>query len=117
MFPSYYEPWGYTPLECAANGVPSITSDLAGFGIFIKQKSDQSKNPGIMVLERDGKPYEQIVNSLYDKLWYTVSISRANRIPMKAQAKDMASLADWKIMVDNYIQSENMALDRFSNRK
>ena len=117
VFPSYYEPWGYTPLECAANGVPSITSDLAGFGIFIKQKSDQSKNPGIMVLERDGKPYEQIVNSLYDKLWYTVSISRANRIPMKAQAKDMASLADWKIMVDNYIQSENMALDRFSARK
>jgi glycogen synthase len=113
VFPSYYEPWGYTPLECAANGVLSITSDLAGFGIFIKQNSDQSKNPGIMVLDRDGKPYERIVESLYDKLWYVVSLSRGERIPKKAQAKDLASLADWKILIDNYIQSENMAIEKF----
>jgi glycogen synthase len=114
VFPSYYEPWGYTPLECAANGVLSVTSDLAGFGIFIKQNSDQSKKPGIMVLEREGKAYEEIVENLYNDLWYTVSMNRNERVPKKAQAKDMASLADWKILVENYIQSENMALDRFS---
>jgi glycogen(starch) synthase len=38
VFPSYYEPWGYTPLESAALGVPTITTDLAGFGRFIKEK-------------------------------------------------------------------------------
>jgi glycogen(starch) synthase len=113
VFPSYYEPWGYTPLECAANGVLSVTSDLAGFGIFINQNSDQSKKPGIMVLERDGKAYDEIVQKLYDMLWYVVSLNRNERIPKKAQAKDLASLADWKILVNNYIQSHNMALERF----
>ncbi|OGI12155.1 hypothetical protein A3K64_02365 [Candidatus Micrarchaeota archaeon RBG_16_36_9] len=113
VFPSYYEPWGYTPLECAANGVLSITSDLAGFGIFIKQNSDQSKNPGIMVLERDGKPYDEIVEKLYGMLWNVVKMNRNERIPKKAQAKDMASLADWKILIENYVQSHNMALEKF----
>ena len=113
VFPSYYEPWGYTPLECAANGVLSITSDLAGFGIFIKQNSDQTKKPGIRVLDRDGKDYKGITENLAEMLWETVTMSRKERIPKKAQAKDMASLADWKIMVNNYIESHNMALERF----
>jgi len=113
VFPSYYEPWGYTPLEFAANGVPSITSDLAGFGIFIKENTDQSKKPGIMVLDRDGKSHEEIVEKLYEMLWYTVSMNRNERIPKKAQAKDLASLADWKILIKNYVDSHNMALERF----
>lgn len=116
VFPSYYEPWGYTPLECAANGVLSITSDLAGFGIFIKQNSEQNKNPGIMVLERDGKTYEQIVENLYEMLWSVAAMNRNERIPKKSQAKDMASLADWKILINNYIQSHNMALENFKRQ-
>jgi glycogen(starch) synthase len=113
VFPSYYEPWGYTPLECAANGVLSITSDLAGFGIFIKQNSDQSKNPGIMVLDRDGKSFEEINQKLYEMLWSIVAMSRNERVPKKANAKDLASLADWKILINNYVQSHNMALEKF----
>jgi glycogen(starch) synthase len=113
VFPSYYEPWGYTPLECAANGVLSITSDLAGFGIFIKQNSDQSKKPGIMVLDRDGKSFEEINQKLYEMLWGIITMSRNERIPKKANAKDLASLADWKILINNYVQSHNMALERF----
>ncbi len=113
VFPSYYEPWGYTPLECAANGVLSITSDFAGFGIFIKQNSDQSKNPGIGVLERDSKSREEVIEKLYEMLWNIVIMSRKERIPKKAQAKDLASLADWKILIKNYVQAHNMALERF----
>ena len=79
----------------------------------MKQNSDQSKSPGIMVLDRDGKEYGDIVDSLYEDLWRTASMSRNERIPKKAQAKDLASLADWKILVDNYIQSENMAIEKF----
>ncbi len=116
IFPSYYEPWGYTPLECAANGVLSVTSDLAGFGIFIKQNSDQSIKPGIFVLERDGKTREEVVEKLYKILWDVVTMNRKERIPKKAQAKDLASLADWKILIKNYVQAHNMALERFKNR-
>jgi len=113
VFPSYYEPWGYTPLECAANGILAITSDFAGFGIFIKQNSDQSKKPGIMVLERDGKIHEEVVEKLYEMLWNVVTMTRKERVPKKAQAKDLASLANWKILIKNYAQAHNMALERF----
>ena len=56
MFPSYYEPWGYTPLESAAMGVPALTTDLAGFGRFIKEK--RQENGGIYVLDKYHK-YEE----------------------------------------------------------
>jgi glycogen(starch) synthase len=114
VFPSYYEPWGYTPLECAANGVLSITSDLSGFGIFIKQNSNQKELPGIIVIERESKEHEEIVKELYEKIWFIVTMSRNERIPKKAQAKYLASLADWKILIKNYIQAHNMALEKFN---
>jgi glycogen(starch) synthase len=114
VFPSYYEPWGYTPLECAANGVMTITTDMAGFGIFIKQHSNQGETPGIIVLERENKTHEEIVKGLYEKLWAIVTMPRNERIPKKAQAKYLASLADWKILIKNYIQAHNMALERFN---
>jgi glycogen(starch) synthase len=30
VFPSYYEPWGYTPAECTVMGIPSVTTNLSG---------------------------------------------------------------------------------------
>jgi len=114
VFPSYYEPWGYTPLECAANGVMTITTDMAGFGIFIKQHSNQNDSPGIIVLERENKSHEEIVKSLYEKLWNVVTMPRNERIPKKAQAKSLASLADWKLLIKNYIQAHNMAIEKFN---
>jgi len=113
VFPSYYEPWGYTPLEFAANGVMSITSDLSGFGVFIKERSNQKEIQGIMVLERENKTHEDIVKQLYEMLWSITTMPRNERIPKKAQAKSLASLADWKILIKNYIQAHNMALEKF----
>jgi glycogen(starch) synthase len=115
VFPSYYEPWGYTPLECAANGVMTITSDLAGFGIFIKQNSNQSEFPGILILERENKKHDEIVKKLYDMLWTVVTMHRNERIPKKSQAKYLASLADWKILIKNYVQAHNLALEKFGS--
>jgi glycogen(starch) synthase len=114
VFPSYYEPWGYTPLDAAENGVLAITSDLAGFGIFIKPKL--KKDSGIMVLERDGKSQDEIVKSLSDMLWNVVTMRRKERIPKKAEAKDLATLSDWKIIIKNYVEAHNLALERFSKK-
>lgn len=58
IFPSYYEPWGYTPLECMAIGVPSITSDLSGFGDYILQHSTDSSQYGLYVVERGKRSFE-----------------------------------------------------------
>jgi glycogen(starch) synthase len=43
VFPSYYEPWGYTPLECVVRGIPAITSDLSGFGSYVRGKLPQPR--------------------------------------------------------------------------
>ena len=114
VFPSYYEPWGYTPLECAANGVMTVTSDSSGFGIFIKQHSNQKELPGIIVLETENKTHKEVAEKLYETLWTVVTMPRNDRIPKKAQAKYLASLADWKILIKNYIQAHNMALEKFN---
>jgi len=114
VFPSYYEPWGYTPLDAAENGVLAITSDLAGFGIFIKPKL--KKNSGIMVLEREGKSHEEIVKNLSDILWNVVTMSRKDRIPKKAEAKDLATMSDWKIQIERYIEAHNLALEKFNKK-
>ncbi|MFA7171473.1 MAG: glycosyltransferase, partial [Candidatus Paceibacterota bacterium] len=53
VFPSYYEPWGYTPLEAAALGVPAVTSNLSGFGKYFSDVLDRDKVPGIRVLDME----------------------------------------------------------------
>ncbi|MFH1473444.1 MAG: hypothetical protein ABIE55_00985 [Candidatus Aenigmatarchaeota archaeon] len=111
VFPSYYEPWGYTPLDAAENGVLAITSDLAGFGIFIKPKL--KKDSGLMVLERDGKSHEENVKNLSNMLWNVATMNRKERIPKKAEVKDLASLSDWKILVGKYVEAHNLALKKF----
>ena len=112
VFPSYYEPWGYTPLDAAANGVLAITSDLAGFGIFIKPFLKDKE--GIMVLEREGKNNEKIVKDLSEMLWKVVIMKRKDRIPKKAEAKYLAGLSDWKYLVKNYVEAHNMALEKLN---
>jgi glycogen(starch) synthase len=53
VFPSYYEPWGYTPLESIARGVPAVTSDLAGFGDFVAKNVNDHPKKGIYVIKRN----------------------------------------------------------------
>ena len=50
VFPSYYEPWGYTPLESVAFSVPTITTTLAGFGLWVDK---QREHLGVEVIRRD----------------------------------------------------------------
>ncbi|KAL1416342.1 hypothetical protein MTO96_028065 [Rhipicephalus appendiculatus] len=59
LFPSYYEPWGYTPAECAFLGVPSITSNLSGFGCYINEKIRNPSTLGIYVVDRRCKNIEE----------------------------------------------------------
>lgn len=111
VFPSYYEPWGYTPLEAGALGVSSVTTDLAGFGRFF-YKEPQKENPGIFVLKRFGKSEENVVKQLVKIMLDFSNLSRHDRIANKIQARKIASTADWKILIKNYIQAHNMAVER-----
>jgi len=114
VFPSFYEPWGYTPLEAAALGVSSVTTDLAGFGRYILRKKER-KYPGIFVLKRMDRTDEQIINDLTNFMYKFTKFSKQERAKNKIEAKKIAGFADWKHLVMNYIDSHNLAFEkRFS---
>ncbi|MGM5488155.1 MAG: hypothetical protein ACQESG_04365 [Nanobdellota archaeon] len=110
IFPSYYEPWGYTPLECASLAVPAITSDLAGFGQYIGKHFQDKNNKGIFVINRQEGSQPAI--ELAEIMNTYATIARYDRMENKINAKKLSALADWKMLIENYIQAHNKALDR-----
>ncbi|MEE9525180.1 MAG: hypothetical protein V3V78_01065 [Candidatus Woesearchaeota archaeon] len=111
VFPSFYEPWGYTPLEAAALGVSSVTTDLAGFGKYIMKKK-QKRHPGIFVLKRMDKKDDGIINELTNFMHKFTRFTRQGRVKNKIEAKKLAEKADWKRLVINYILAHNKAIDK-----
>ncbi|OHB21908.1 MAG: hypothetical protein A2939_01405 [Parcubacteria group bacterium RIFCSPLOWO2_01_FULL_48_18] len=112
IFPSFYEPWGYTPLEAAAFGVPAITTDLSGFGRFCLKKNTHPTNPGVFVLERQDKSDAEATHDLFKILLYYSQASNEERGENKVHAREIAQLADWKILITHYIEAHNMAIER-----
>ncbi len=113
VFPSYYEPWGYTPLECGALGVPSVTTDLAGFGrYFCSGDCTQGKYAGIYVLKRLNHTDEDVVSQLTDVFMNFSSFNAEERIASKMEARSVASICDWKLFVKNYVKAHNLAIEK-----
>ncbi|MBS3174770.1 glycogen/starch synthase [Candidatus Woesearchaeota archaeon] len=110
LFPSYYEPWGYTPLESTAWGVPSLTTDLGGFGRFLisKNKTDE----GVFVLKRFRKSEEEVINDFTKILHDFTNLDRKGRVDQKLIAKSISKLADWKIFIKNYFEAYELALKK-----
>jgi len=112
VFPSYYEPWGYTPLETAAYGVMAVTTDLAGFGQFINKQKQGTEKTGIFVLERDGKTKGEVVDALCKIMTDIYKTSKKERIEYKIGAKELSFSADWSQLIENYIKAYEMALKK-----
>lgn len=122
IFPSYYEPWGYTPMETAALGVASVTSDLSGCGRFINQYIDGRKNPGIFLLKflsgsgNSGmggqRSEDDVVNDLCDIMHKFSKFTTHERIQNKIAAREIAAKADWDDLVKNYFEAYRLALSK-----
>ncbi len=112
VFPSYYEPWGYTPLEGAALSVASVTTDLSGFGRFVCSNCSPEKQAGVYVLKRMGVSDDEFVNSLAETLYHYTLLTKSGRINNKIKARNLAAMADWRIFVKNYVDAHNAALDK-----
>ncbi len=110
VFPSYYEPWGYTPLECAAYGVPSITTDLTGFGRFVLKNSKDET--GIFVIRREGEEDDEVVKQLAERMYWYVHLSKEDRIKYKIKAENFAPMCSWAKLVQNYIKAHNKAVEK-----
>ncbi len=64
VFPSYYEPWGYTPAECTVMGVPNISTNLSGFGCFMEEHVHEPQTYGIYIVDRRYKSAEESCHQL-----------------------------------------------------
>lgn len=114
IFPSSYEPWGYTPLETAALGVASLTTDMAGFGEFIAKVEDKEMGDelkGIYVLERYKKSEEEVIQHLADTMIHYAKLSREERVENKLRARKLSEHADWRELITYYFQAHEKALN------
>lgn len=112
VFPSYYEPWGYTPLESAALGVPAVTTDLAGFGRYIRKRRGSESEKGIFVVDRLDSEYSASCEALAGIMYDYTKLKRKERVEQKMSAKKLAELADWSKLAKNYVKAHNFALKK-----
>ncbi len=110
IFPSYYEPWGYTPLECIARGVATVTSDLSGFGNYVSGQETGGVDHGVQVLRRDSRSEEQVIEDLANHLLEFVKLSRRYRIIQRNRAEDFSERFDWKQLLPEYEKAYVKAL-------
>ena len=98
VFPSYYEPWGYTPAECTVMGVPSITTNLSGFGCFVEKYVEQHDNYGIFIVDRRFKSGHESCDQLADCLYKFSCLSRRQRVILRNRTERLSDLLDWKAL-------------------
>ncbi len=116
VFPSFYEPWGYTPLEAIAFGVPAITTDRAGFGRWVAAQGDR-KRTGVRVLPCEGVPREEVTESLRSALLEFVDLSNRDRDALRAASLETAALTDWSSFMAHYEDAHQRALSAGAGRR
>lgn len=112
VFPSYYEPWGYTPLECVVRGIPTVTSDQSGFGDFIMQIMKDYENRGIYVVDRRTQGFNEAADQLANILWRFVKMSQRDRIQQRNRVESIAEVFDWTNLRSYYDTAHDLAMKR-----
>ncbi|CAD5125384.1 DgyrCDS13621 [Dimorphilus gyrociliatus] len=112
VFPSYYEPWGYTPAECTLMGIPSITTNLSGFGCFMQNHIDDPKSHGIYIVDRRYCSPEDSIRQLSQYLFDFARLSRRQRIIQRNRTERLSDLLDWKTLGIYYQRARTMALEK-----
>jgi glycogen(starch) synthase len=114
IFPSYYEPWGYTPLECLALGLPTVTTDLSGFGAYVERHVPDALQNGVLVLNRSKSSSEACIDQLSSFLLKFCDLNRRERISLRNRAERLTERFTWDIMAAHYHRAHAEALKRIS---
>ena len=111
VFPSYYEPWGYTPLESVAFGVPTITTTLSGFGQWILSSSkNEFEASGVNVIARGDYNYNEVSEQIAQSLKYLVDSSAKVSKSIGQAAMKTAASAAWSNFIEYYLEAFAVAL-------
>ncbi|KAF8530119.1 glycosyltransferase family 3 protein [Hysterangium stoloniferum] len=112
VFPSYYEPWGYTPAECTVMGIPSITTNLSGFGSFMQDLIERPEDEGCYIVDRRMQSIEDSVNQLTEHMFKFCHKTRRQRINQRNRVERLSPLLDWKNLGIEYSKARQLALRR-----
>ena len=112
VFPSFYEPWGYTPQECAVRGVPTITSNLSGFGDSISQTMKDHDSRGIYVLNRKTQTYQESVEQLTDIMFRFVKRTRKAKVIDRNRISNDLEKYSWSQLKEHYDTAHELAFKR-----
>jgi len=110
IFPSSYEPWGYTPLECVAMGVPTVTSDLAGFGRYASTVFPDHDRWGVFVLPRRGRSFSDAAADLTRRVLDFCRLDRRGRIALRNEVEARSRAFDWSRLCSAYHEAHDRAL-------
>jgi phosphorylase/glycogen(starch) synthase len=116
VFPSFYEPWGYTPLEAVAFGVPAVTTDRAGFGRWVAAQGDGDRT-GVRVLKREGVSTPEVTQSLKSALLEFIDLSEPDRAALGEACLRTAALTDWSNFMKHYEEAHRRALEAGAARR
>ncbi len=115
IYPSYYEPWGYTPLESLAFHVPTITTSLTGFGLWIK-KNISDIGECISVIERNDENYHSVVNAIVGII-ITCSYKNEQEAELaRNNAMFISKSAQWKNLISYYYEAYDKAIEKTDKR-
>ncbi|MBN1951315.1 MAG: alpha-glucan family phosphorylase [Bacteroidales bacterium] len=115
VFTAYYEPWGYTPLESIAFGIPSVTTTHAGIGRWIKEECDANCK-ALSIIERKGLDDEQITGKILEAILNLMSAGKEEREKIKDKAIHLSKTALWSSLISYYHEAISMALDHVTSR-
>ena len=118
VYPSYYEPWGYTPLESVAFRVPTITTDLAGFGLWVNSlKNQHGIDNGVEVLHRSDYNYSEVADGIKDTIALFSGKTDNEVKEIRKQAAAVAEQALWKHFIKYYYEAYDIALRNAMKRQ
>jgi glycosyltransferase involved in cell wall biosynthesis len=112
IYPSYYEPWGYTPLEAVAFKVPCITTDLAGFGLWANKEfgHEGQLQDGVRVIHRTDYNYSEVADYIKDTVAQYSTMSKKEVDACRKAAEALSKKALWKEFIKYYYEAYDFAL-------
>ena len=119
VYPSYYEPWGYTPLEAVAFKVPCITTDLAGFGLWANKVFGHvgEIEDGVKVIHRTDYNYSEVADAIKDTVARFSAMSQKQVDACRKKADALSKKALWSEFIQYYHEAYDIALRKAEERK
>ena len=113
VFASYYEPWGYTPLESVAFGVPTVTTTLSGFGMWVAK---QSHHNGVDIVRRDDYNEREVALELTETIERYLSASPEEYAALSSAAQEVSRTALWSKLYNQYEKAYEEAIENSISR-